>query len=294
MINVSNIEKFATHDGPGIRTTVFLKGCPLHCPWCANPETWAVSPVLMHNSGKCIHCQTCAKICPYQAISFVPSFHWDPALCHHCGQCVDHCLQSALTLNGQPMEIRDIVQEVLKDKDYYDMSHGGVTVSGGEPFVQFEGFLQLIQAFKKENLHVAVETTGSYPLELLKQAEPYIDLFLFDVKHTDAKKLKEVTGGNWEQIIINLSYLDPKKVISRTPVIPTFNDDPETLRSILELDARLGIQQANFLPYHSMGKTKWEQLHKTYLYDFPMMDPAQLTPYIELGKQYHVEVKIGG
>lgn len=298
MINVSNIEKFATHDGPGIRTTVFLKGCPLHCPWCANPETWTTKPVLMHDTRKCVGCQACQKACVNQAITFDPTFKWNPNTCQNCSACVSSCLHSALEFNGTSMEIDEIVSEVLKDRDYYEMSGGGVTISGGEPFVQFDQFLKLIKEFKKQGLHVAVETTGNYPLDYLMQAEPFIDLFLMDIKHIDADKLFHVTGANLDKIINNLDYLSnhcPKKVIIRTPIIPEFNYDPDTLTKILSLAKDKGIDEVNLLPYHSLGKSKWDKMHKDYAYsNLKMMDKKVLMEYTDIGKSMNLKVKIGG
>ncbi len=294
MIRISNIEKFATHDGPGIRTTVFLKGCPLHCPWCANPETWSMEPVLMHDERKCIACKTCMHVCRQQAISF--PFQWDMTKCMYCKKCEEYCLQDAISFAGKDMEIEDVVYEVLKDKDYYEQSNGGVTISGGEPFMQFDAFLELIKQCKNKGLHVAVETTGNYSLDTLKKALPYVDLFLMDLKHLDAQKLKEVTGGNLDLILNNFTYLAKncsEKVIVRMPVIPRFNDD--ICEDVIKFCASLKLSEVNLLPFHTMGKNKWNQLNKEFLYDQDkMMNRESLTSYIEIGKQLGVYVKIGG
>lgn len=298
MISVSNIERFATHDGPGIRTTVFLQGCSLHCPWCANPETWTIQPVLMHDEKKCVHCHICEKGCPKQAISFHPSFSWDISKCGECHACVSNCMSAALNFSGKVMSINEILEEVLKDKEYYDASSGGITISGGEPFVQFESFLELIQACKEKGLHVAVETTGNYPLEKVKEAMPYIDLFLFDIKHLDKEKLWNVTGGYLNRILGNLRYItsiNSKKVILRTPVIPGFNYDLESLTSIIQLAKELDVLEINLLPYHSLGKSKWEKLHKEYAYEgLSMMDKKELSEYKKIAESMDVSVKIGG
>lgn len=294
MIRISNIEKFATHDGPGIRTTVFLKGCPLHCPWCANPETWSMEPVLMHDERKCIACKTCMHVCRQQAISF--PFQWDMTKCMYCKKCEEYCLQDAISFAGKDMEIEDVVYEVLKDKDYYEQSNGGVTISGGEPFMQFDAFLELIKQCKNKGLHVAVETTGNYSLDTLKKALPYVDLFLMDLKHLDAQKLKDITGGNLELILNNFKYLAqhcPNKVIVRMPVIPRFNDD--ICEDVIKFCASLKLSEVNLLSFHTMGKNKWNQLNKEFLYDQDkMMNRESLTSYIEIGKQLGVYVKIGG
>ncbi|RGS31213.1 glycyl-radical enzyme activating protein [Eubacterium sp. AF22-8LB] len=294
MIRISNIEKFATHDGPGIRTTVFLKGCFLHCPWCANPETWKSEPVLMHDAKKCVECKTCMHVCEHGAISF--PFQWDMDKCIYCKKCENYCLQDAISFAGKDMEINEVIKEVLKDKDYFDQSNGGITISGGEPFMQLDAFLELIKQCKNNGLHVAVETTGNYCLDTLKEALPYIDLFLMDLKHLDAQKLKDITGGNLNLILNNFKYLAqhcPNKVIVRMPVIPRFNDD--ICEDVIRFCANLKLSEVNLLPFHTMGKSKWNQLNKEFMYDKDkMMDRNDLTPYIDVGKQLGVYVKIGG
>lgn len=294
MIRISNIEKFATHDGPGIRTTVFLKGCFLHCPWCANPETWKSEPVLMHDAKKCVECKTCMHVCEHGAISF--PFQWDMDKCIYCKKCENYCLQDAISFAGKDMEINEVIKEVLKDKDYFDQSNGGITISGGEPFMQLDAFLELIKQCKNNGLHVAVETTGNYCLDTLKEALPYIDLFLMDLKHLDAQKLKDITGGNLNLILNNFKYLAqhcPNKVIVRMPVIPRFNDD--ICEDVVRFCANLKLSEVNLLPFHTMGKSKWNQLNKEFMYDKDkMMDRNDLTPYIDVGKQLGVYVKIGG
>lgn len=298
MINVFNIEKFATHDGPGIRTTVFLKGCPLHCPWCANPESWTLQPTFMYDERKCAKCQRCVAICPNQAISFDGKLHHDAKKCVHCGMCQKKCLNNAINFAGKKMQVEEIVKEVLKDKDYFDESHGGVTISGGEPFLQFEDFLELIKELKKHELHVAVETTGNYRNDLLVKAMPYIDLFLMDIKHVDKEKLFEITGGNLDIIMNNIQYLAkncPEKIIIRTPVIPHFNFDDNILKEIIDTVSRLGINEVDLLPYHTLGKNKWNQIQKEYsLENEKMLDKEDLKEYINYGSIKNIKVKIGG
>lgn len=296
MIKVSNIERFAIHDGPGIRTTVFLKGCPLHCPWCANPETWQVDPILMHDERKCARCHQCLDECDQGAISFGPAFKVDHSKCNACGKCVDVCIPDALSINGMDMDRKEIIELVSKDDDYYEHSHGGITLSGGEPLFQFDEVKKLIQLLKDKKYHVAIETTGMYSLQHLKEVEPYIDLFLFDVKHIDEKKLREVVGANKEVIFTNLEYLStkcPEKVIVRVPVIPGFNRD--CLTDMIGLAKKMHFKEVNLLPYHSMGKNKWDHLQKTYAYeDMKMMEKKELEDYISFGQQNEIVVKIGG
>ena len=296
MIKVSNIERFATHDGPGIRTTVFLKGCPLHCPWCANPETWSLEPVLMHDEKKCVRCHSCQAVCPEGAIEFEPSFRLDNKKCTVCGKCVEVCLPEALSVNGKDMTAEEIISEISKDDDYYRNSNGGVTLSGGEPLFQFELVIDLLKKLKEKGYHTALETTGMYSPEKLKQAEQYVDLFLLDFKHVDPNRLKEVTGGDFAVITGNLEYLlkkCPEKVIVRTPVIPDFNSD--VIREIIKWAADRKALEINLLPYHSLGKNKWNDLGKQYSYEkYPMMDKSELSEYAAFGESLGIKVRIGG
>jgi len=290
MINVSQIERFATHDGPGIRTTVFLKGCPLHCPWCANPETWSVRPFIMHNAQKCVGCQKCAHVCPHQAISFKDmTFHIDARKCQLCQSCVHHCLQSTLSVNGRSMDNEDVIRIVLKDRDYYEESGGGVTFSGGEPLFQGQASIDLLKAAKEAGLHIAIETTGNYAQSLLKEASEYVDLFLFDIKHVDHQKLKEVTGMNPDIVFSNFEYLArtrPHNVIARIPVIPSFN--AETIDDILAYLKQFDVK-VNLLPFHNLGKNKWHQLDRDYQYeDLTTMKAETLKRY------ENDQVSIGG
>ncbi len=296
MISVSNIERFAVHDGPGIRTTVFLKGCMLHCPWCANPETWSVQPVLMHDEKKCVHCRLCEKYCPQKAITFEPDFHIDYSLCRACGTCTQTCIPNALEISGKWMTAEEILDEATKDKKYYENSQGGITLSGGEPLFQFEESFELIQRIHIEGFHLALETTGNYSLEKLQKVEPYVDLFLMDCKHLDPEKLYHITGADYDQIMENFAYLSkhcPQKVIVRMPVIWDFNQDQ--IEKIIEWAATLHFPEVDLLPYHSLGKNKWENLQMKYSYaQYPLMDKKDLMPAVEYGKKIGIRVKIGG
>ena len=298
MINVFNIEKFATHDGPGIRTAVFLKGCHLHCPWCANPESWAITPTFMYDQRKCVGCLSCVNQCEHHALRFENGILHDSQVCVGCRKCEDVCLKEAIHFAGKQSTIDDVLKEILKDKDYFDESNGGVTISGGEPFLQFDAFLKLVKACKAKGLHVAVETTGSYSQEWVKEAFDYIDLFLLDLKHIDADKLKKVTGGNLQQVLDNIAYItskDVSKIIIRVPVIPYFNYDEKTLHQILNTAKAYHIQEVNLLPYHTLGKNKWDQMHQTYqLGNEKMLDKKALQAYVEYGETIGVKVKLGG
>lgn len=299
MIKVTHIERFATHDGPGIRTTVFLKGCSMYCPWCANPETQTLYPELMYNETKCTGCRTCEKSCESKAISFDENgkFHYDRNLCTDCLACEKNCLYDAIEFHGKEMELDFIMDEVMKDKDYYDNSEGGgITVSGGEPFVQLEGLLAILKASRERGLNTAVETTGNYSLKTLKAAEPYIDHFLYDFKHLDDEILKEVTGGNGKQIKENLKYLiekDWEKVNVRMPIIPGFNFDSELIKKTLRYLHQLGVRKVNLLPYHTLGKAKYEKMGRVCLMAEKMLYEEDLEEYHQYALELGLESKIG-
>ena len=296
MIKVSNIERFATHDGPGIRTTILLKGCPLHCPWCANPETWTLDTILMHDEKKCVRCHCCQKVCEKMAIDFDPDFKINRNLCDGCQKCMDVCIPEAISFSGKEMTIDEILEEISKDDAYYKNSNGGITLSGGEPLFQFEEVFKLIQILKEKGYHIAIETTGMYNLNVLKKVEPYIDLFLHDIKHLNKEKLESITGASKEIIFNNLDYLSKtckEKVIIRTPVIPGFNE--EIVKDIILYAKEKGFKEVNLLPYHSLGKNKWHNLKKDYMYENEkMMDKSHLSSYTELGNELNICVKIGG
>ena len=265
-LHVMELERFAIHDGPGIRTTVFLQGCPLGCPWCANPESQRIGTQLMYLQKKCVGCGRCVAACPQHCIAFEQGHPvFDRDRCRHCGACATACMSHAIRMSGMLLSPEEIVATLVRDRSYYDHSGGGITVSGGEPFVQAQGLMALLTACKKEKLHVAVETTGNVPFESIAAAEPLIDLFLFDVKHTDAQVLRQVTGGDLALILGNLRKLDPRKVVLRVPVIPGFNFDETVMRRIFKLACALRITRVDLLPYHVLGKGKYDQLGLPYL-----------------------------
>lgn len=298
-VSIMEIERFAIHDGPGIRSVVFLQGCPLHCPWCANPESQTIGSKLMYNSKKCVQCGKCVMNCPVKAIRIDSTrLKFDRKSCIQCKTCANGCLQDAIQFNGELQSVEQIVAMVMRDKDYYDTTGGGVTISGGECFVQFDGLMELLKRLKQEKLHIAVETCGQTSLDNIKAAFPYIDLFLFDLKHTDADKFYHVTGGHLETILTNIAYIakkDPDKIILRVPVIPDFNYSDVVLKDILYFAKEYGVKRVDLLPYHTFGIGKYDQLGIPYKMECKTsLHKEELELYGKLGKEVGIQVHIGG
>lgn len=297
-VGYTQIERFATHDGPGIRSVVFLKGCPLHCPWCANPETQSLRPVLMHEARKCVGCRACEAACPTGAISFAGgSFSHDASACSLCRACEEECLRDAISFHGTTATVRQVLDVVVRDRDYYDNSAGGgVTFSGGEPLMRADQILALVRAAKAAGLNVAVETTGNVPFETVCAVEPYVDHFLYDYKHADDTILRQVTGGDGLLVKRNLTWLlaeHADKVNAHIPVIPGFNHDHDLLMGMIDELRSLGCNKINLLPYHTLGKGKYEQMGWRYTCpDKPLEDEA-LTEYHLHALSIGMESRIG-
>lgn len=265
---IFNIQKFCVNDGPGIRTTVFLKGCPLRCIWCHNPESKKTAPEMFYNAQKCVKCGRCAKACDKVCHEFSDDVHlYDREKCAVCGKCAEVCPTEALETAGYEISVEDALRDVLKDKVFYDNSGGGMTVSGGEPMLQFDFTLSLMKAAKEAGLHTCMETCGYAPEERYREIAPYVDIFLFDYKITDPEKHRECTGVTNELILSNLRMLDGagSKIILRCPIIPTVNDTEEHLSAIANLANSLSnVLEINIEPYHPLGSGKSEMLGKDY------------------------------
>lgn len=289
ILQILEIERFAIHDGPGIRTVVFLSGCPLRCPWCANPESWTPEKKLMHTASKCVGCGSCAKACPKGAVSMAPGGKpvFDRSKCAATGCCVEACPTGALRMSGQAMSVDEVLSVVLRDAAYYRNSGGGLTVSGGEPFQQFEGLMALLSGAREAGLHTAVETTAQTAPERFQKAEPLVDLFLLDFKHPDPAALQSVTKARPDVIFANMAWLSkaaPKKVILRVPVIPGFNHSRPVMEALFQKAREFGFTTVHLLPYHTLGMDKYSQLGMEYPWPHQSMLSGQdLEPWRRLG-----------
>lgn len=264
---IFNIQKFSLHDGPGIRTVVFFKGCPLACKWCSNPKSQNPSIEITWDKSKCVHCLKCVQICPQKAITHSNNkIIIDRRKCDGCLKCVDECSQNALNNEGEYKEISDIINEILKDLPFYEESNGGVTLSGGEVLSQYKQAIELIKECKKHNIHVAIETTGYASQNEFKALIEDVDLLLFDMKHYDSDKHYEGTGVYNEIIIENMTYAvnSGKMIIGRIPVIPGFNASLKDALEFSKLLKKIGVKEVNLLPFHQLGQRKYELLNRDY------------------------------
>ena len=263
---VFDIQRFSIHDGPGIRTIVFLKGCPLSCRWCSNPESQKLKPVIMYQEMNCIHCGRCIVACKKGAISINNKGFINRDICTACGECVNVCPASALTMKGRKMTVEQVVKELKKDATTYRRSGGGITLSGGEPLVQSDFSKEIFKACKAQGWHTAIETTGYAKTEIIEKVFPYVDLALMDIKNIDSNIHKEYTGVSNEVILENVKRVSKiTKVIVRVPVIPEFNSSDESIFKISKFVKTLNnIDTIHLLPYHTYGQNKYELLGREY------------------------------
>ncbi|MBR2650694.1 MAG: glycyl-radical enzyme activating protein [Clostridia bacterium] len=263
--NIFDIQRFSVHDGPGIRTTVFFKGCPLRCIWCHNPESQSCEASLAYYPKSCIGCGACAAACPSGAHRMTDEgMHiFDRALCISCGACAAACPSEALVSFGKSVDVSEIMDEVLRDKSFYENSGGGLTVSGGEPLMQGEFLVELLSAAKAAGLHTAIETSGFGSRELLCRVAEYTDLFLFDIKTTGDEAHRRLTGVPQSPIRENLLLLDSlgANIVLRCPLIPGVNTTDEHYDAIAKLALTLrGVSEVNVMAYHTLGDGKYDAL----------------------------------
>lgn len=288
-----NIQKFSIHDGPGIRTTIFLKGCPLRCAWCANPESQKIQIEPIYDAKKCIHCLACLKACPQGALVINEELiQRDEKKCVNCLACTKVCPSKAMKVEGEQREIDEIVRLCLQDIDFYEQSNGGVTISGGEGMIQPEAVKALAKALKGQGVHLAIETTGQVSFEVFSQIAPLFDLLLFDVKHYDSAKHKEKTGVGNHQIIHNLKWAVDQgiEILPRIPVIPGFNNDLVDAKGVAELLKQVGLTKIQLLPFHQMGENKYALLQRSYPYqNIKALHPEDLKDYQQVFLQEGID-----
>lgn len=282
---IFNIQKFSVNDGPGIRTTIFFKGCPLRCHWCANPESQLPRVQILWEQKRCLNCYHCKKICPAEAIS-VPSdhIHINPLKCTGCGLCVEQCPGEALQTEGKLSQVSQIIEEVMQDEPFYEESSGGITLSGGEFLMQSAFAIQLLLAAKEKGLRTCCETSGYADGQVFKKVIENIDIIFFDVKHWDSVRHKEGTGVTNEKILSNLKYAcDIKKdVTSRIPLIPGYNDSLKDAVKFTEILHKVGAIKCQLLPFHQFGENKYHLLDINYAYeDVPALHREDLEKYRE-------------
>jgi pyruvate formate lyase activating enzyme len=297
---VFNIQRFSIHDGPGIRTTVFLKGCSLRCGWCSNPESIRLSPEIITRDIKCIRCGKCIEACSQQAITIVENtrtIQWEK--CNYCMKCAEVCPSGAIKAVGRYMNVAEVLDSVVRDASYYRRTGGGMTLSGGEPLVQWQFALKLLQEAKRRGLHTALDTTGYTDWEILDEILNFTDLVLYDVKHPNSARHREATGVPNERILDNLRKTVAKpglKVWVRHPVIPQFSDSEEELEELCKLILTLkpSVEKISLLPYHKFGELKYAAMGKVYPWKgIPTISDEQIGELKKLVESHGIKVDVG-
>lgn len=256
---VFDLQRFCIHDGPGIRTVIFFKGCPLHCLWCQNPEGLDAEPEISFSADRCLGCQECRRACPLQAISFEGAGRINRELCDRCGKCVEVCQSGALEIVGRLYTPEELLAEARDDMPFFVASGGGITLSGGEPTCQagfLAGFLPLC---KEQGLHVALETCGYVDYKKLAPLLPFLDLVIYDLKAVDPSLHRRLTGRDSALILQNLERLlsrDVSKIRVRVPLVPGLTATERNLADIIRFLRTRGVSEVSLVPYHRMGESK--------------------------------------
>lgn len=267
---VFNIQQFSVHDGPGIRTIVFLKGCPLHCLWCSNPESQSTAVELALSLSKCMGCNLCMENCPNKAIIQENSgeIKINRNLCEKCFKCTEVCPTSALSAFGKKMSTQEVLSEVESDSAFYSRSGGGMTLSGGEPLLQAEFAIDLLKEAKKHGLKTAIETCGNVKWPVLEKACQKLSNVIYDIKCIDASKHKRYTGDTNKQILSNFENMCHQfpdlPILARTPIIPGFNDSEKDVLAIIDFIKQFTNVSYELLQYHSLGQPKYLSLGRKY------------------------------
>ncbi|CAH2213742.1 trans-4-hydroxy-L-proline dehydratase activase [Tepidibacter aestuarii] len=295
---IINIQKYCVHDGPGIRTTVFFKGCPLTCIWCHNPESQRYKSEIMYNEEKCSKCGECEKRCPHDCIKInEDKIINDYSICSHCENCIDFCVNNARELVGKEYSVNELMKEIEKDKVFYEESGGGVTLSGGEVMSQIDFVEQIVKNCKRKGIHVAIDTCGYAPFESYERIIDYVDLFLYDIKLMNSQRHEKYAGKPNELILKNLVMLSERgaNINLRIPLIQGINCDDENIENMLKFIKNLNISSINLLPYHEIGKDKYKRLNINYE-DELMSKPSdeRIEEIKNIFEKHNFKIKIGG
>lgn len=292
---IFNIQKFSLHDGPGIRTTIFFKGCNLRCSWCANPESQQMHAQLTLNRDQCAKCGKCIDICPENARRMDAYPHVNMASCALCGLCMERCPAGAIGREGQEMTVQEVLSEAMKDSAFYRQSGGGVTFSGGEVLLQQEFATELARALHANGISVAVETAAAVPAERFSAFLREVDYVFVDLKHHDSDANRTGTGLGNEQILKNIAAVRDRGLAYkvRIPVIPGYNDAPENAAGFAKLLSRMHITEVQLLPFHQMGERKYHLLGREYAHaGQKQLHAEDLQQYRQIMLEYGLNVQL--
>ncbi|MCR4431331.1 MAG: glycyl-radical enzyme activating protein [Tepidanaerobacteraceae bacterium] len=298
---ICEIERYAISDGPGIRTLVFIKGCPLRCKWCSNPETQRPLPEIYYHEDACTFCRRCIKACPCGAIKADDVRHkvvTDRDICKGCGRCVPACPARARSIVGVFKTVQELMEEIKKDLTFYESSGGGVTLSGGEMLFSHDFALEVLKACKEEYIDTAIETSGYASWDVLEKLLPYVDHVLIDIKHMDPISHKQWTGVSNDLILDNIKKIDAKgkDYVLRVPLIPGINDGEENIKRLKSFTEELNnLHEIHLLPYHALGRIKYTYLERAYeLGELKKHTKDEINKIASMLHMKEVKVIIGG
>lgn len=293
---VNQIQTFSLHDGPGIRSTVFLQGCNLRCAWCHNPETWSMHTGVSYTEQKCIGCGACVAVCPKNAHEFVNGSHvFHPERCENCRRCLEVCFAQAMEASGKEMELEAVLEQLLRDRNLYRFSDGGVTFSGGEPLLQHQAVAELLKKLKEQHIHTAIESALNVPWDWVEECLPWLDLMMADFKVYDAKRHQTYTHADNAVIMQNLRNLaDRIPLCIRIPVVGGINDNADNMERSAQFLSSLKAKQLSveLLAYHDFGIAKAQKVGLVQR-RFSVPKPEDLNIFAEIFRQYGLMVQAG-